>query len=1369
MQKSLLGAAIALILVLVTALVGPLFVDWGRYRETFETEITRLTRSDVRIGGPIDVRLLPVPTLRLQQIEIGQPDGHTQVRAESLRVELALGPLMHGEFVASDVALETPEILLGLAGPARERPASSLAFDPRTVSIAHLTVQNGRLVLTGGPNGTLVLDRLEFSGEAGSLLGPAKGEGSVAVGGESYLYAIDAGRASGAGAARMRVRIDTVDHARRGDVDGTVWIEQGVPHLVGDLRWSQTARRSAQGFNEPWRLSAKMQADWAAVALEEIDLQYGAEDRGIHFRGRAGLKVRAQPELDVMLAAGRMDIDRMLALPATLRRPLASVHAMAEALGEAALPPIQVNFGLSADAVTLADATLERVSAHLRGKGSTWDLDSLDLLAPGGTQVQLRGRLDRTAKGPAFDGEGRVETRDARPLVSWLANGGGGGAFAAPFSAVGRVRLSKDSIALDRFSALFDRDTVEGNISYATPNAGRSGQISATLSASMIDLDRVSGLIQRVAGDANVAWPREGSLSLNVQRMSVGGIEAKGADISVRFNEQALTVDRLMIDDFAGSRVGAVGSVDIRTLAPRGAVTLDIEVRRPDGLAAAVEKFSAPLAAALRGAAGRLLPANLHGAFGGDAQAAREAGIPDGAAFRINGSAGAFGLDLKGVAELPLGDGLPAASLGRLAHSKVAVAGRVDVHDGRALMEAAGLDRLLDVDDRAGRLDFEALGSLGGPMAATAQVTAGGLDVSLNGTLRAAQSQLTNADLALAVTQANVRVAQAGTLPVKFTARLNYDGGTIGLDQIAGMIAGSDIAGHVALGMLPAMHFDGDIRLGAVDVPAILAAAVGAPAKRTSTWSAQPFAGGVLGQFRGRISLASAGAVLMPNLAARNLRGVLNFGPLDVALDDVEADIAGGHVSGRIAFERDGDELGVTSRARLREADIAALLPGNRPLASGRLDLEAELEGRGRSPAALVGSLQGRGSFRIENGNLAQLDPAAFDAVVRSVDEGLPIEVAHIREYMEAALARGVLTVQGDGAIIAADGMARLAAVRLQAESADLAISANYDFPTEALDARLTLVAPARASTTDIGRPEIAIRLQGPIDSPRRTLDVAALSAWLSTRAAAENAKRLAANPRPDDVRPAASPPALRQTAQPVGPASPAAVARPSAPLDSKTEAAPPTVTNPGAATGTVAAIRPETQADPAPAARDAVAVGTPDVANPAASEPPADPRIAELDRAIAANPRDGAAFARRGQMFALRRNYGSAIRDFDEAIRLRPRDVEALNNRCWARAIVGDLQSALSDCNAALQLRPGYADAFDSRGMINLKSGQLSDAIADYDAALRINPKLASSLYGRGIARIRSDNLAGGNLDIGEARALQPNIAEEFAGYGIR
>ena len=39
------------------------------------------------------------------------------------------------------------------------------------------------------------------------------------------------------------------------------------------------------------------------------------------------------------------------------------------------------------------------------------------------------------------------------------------------------------------------------------------------------------------------------------------------------------------------------------------------------------------------------------------------------------------------------------------------------------------------------------------------------------------------------------------------------------------------------------------------------------------------------------------------------------------------------------------------------------------------------------SAVALIGSLEGGGTFTLENGGLVRLDPAAFDAVIRAVDQ----------------------------------------------------------------------------------------------------------------------------------------------------------------------------------------------------------------------------------------------------------------------------------------------------------------------------------------------------------------------------------------------
>ena len=42
MQTTLLGLAIAFIIALIAALVGPYFIDWNQFRPQFEAEATRI-------------------------------------------------------------------------------------------------------------------------------------------------------------------------------------------------------------------------------------------------------------------------------------------------------------------------------------------------------------------------------------------------------------------------------------------------------------------------------------------------------------------------------------------------------------------------------------------------------------------------------------------------------------------------------------------------------------------------------------------------------------------------------------------------------------------------------------------------------------------------------------------------------------------------------------------------------------------------------------------------------------------------------------------------------------------------------------------------------------------------------------------------------------------------------------------------------------------------------------------------------------------------------------------------------------------------------------------------------------------------------
>src|SRR5262249_51922486 len=159
-------------------------------------------------------------------------------------------------------------------------------------------------------------------------------------------------------------------------------------------------------------------------------------------------------------------------------------------------------------------------------------------------------------------------------------------------------------------------------------------------------------------------------------------------------------------------------------------------------------------------------------------------------------------------------------------------------------------------------------------------------------------------------------------------------------------------------------------------------------------------------------------------------------------------------------------------------------------------------EGSGMSAVALMGSLAGNGTFKLESGRIVRLDPSAFETVTRAVDQGLPIDAVRIRDRMEAALASGVLTVPlAEGTITVEAGQARLGGVTVRAQRADLAVNGSVNLIDGALDARLTLLGAGGAGATANTRPEVLIMLRGPVDAPKRNIDVAALASWLALRA----------------------------------------------------------------------------------------------------------------------------------------------------------------------------------------------------------------------------------------------------------------------------
>ena len=1116
MQTTLLGLAVAIILALVAALVGPLYVDWGRWRTTFEAEATRLVGMPVRVSGRIDARLLPTPSLLLNGIEIG-PAGHEpKLRARTLGVEFGLGPLMRGEWRAAQLHIDGPEVTLGVDADGRiDVPQVSIGFDPDQLSFERVVIENGRAVLLHAESDTrVVLDQLWFKGDIRSLLGPFKGEGAFVSSGQLYGYRVSGSRRGDDGGMRLRVSLDPSDRPLTIESDGTFWVERGSPRYEGNLALARPAGLALSNgtavANDPWRTSSRIKATPTSVLFEQIDLQYGPEDRAIKLAGTAELKLGAKPRFEAVLSARQVDLDRaLLQQDATRRTPVGLLHSMTDTLSEFARPPVPVKIGIGIDNATLGGGSLNALRGDIRAEAGVWSLDSLEFRAPGASQVRASGRL-RLASGSAeFAGPASVDSADPKALIAWLE-----GRPDAPRAAIGALRargdvtLGAERLAVERLSAEFDRKTIEGRLAYVFAAEQRPPRLDAALNAAEIDLDGAIAFARNALAGTTFERPGEIALALDFGRATYAGIEAKGATAKLKFDASGLVIERLSVADFGGAVVNANGRIDTTSQSPRGSIALSLEAQRLTGVAALAARFVPGAADMLqtmtRRAASAKLAAKLDvGPASADADAKTSAKLT------VDGAIA--GVRVKFLAE---GSGMTASP----ATADIRLDGRLDADDGAGLAALVGLDRFAVVDQRPAHVTVTANGPAGGDLRVDAKFGGAGLDASARGTLHFSETRGAF-DVTFAAADARLPRRDPGAvMPVTLATRLSVDGERLSLEALDGKIAGTAVKGRIGLVLGRPTRVDGHIDADTIDATAVIATAIGTPAwaRHTGPWSPEPFAPGPLADVDGQVDFTFARAAFTAGIAGRQLRGTVRFEPSAIMLDKIEGVVGDGRMLAQAEFRAAPAGLSTKAHVSLVNADLSALLPrAANGRAAGRVSLQVDVSGTGLSPAALIGALQGNGTVTAESLLLSGLDPNAIDAAVRAAERGVALDTVRIGDIVRTALDAGRLNIPDvGGAIAIGGGRLTLGPLATPAQGADVAISGGYDLGADALELRFALTGAPRANTLNGQRPEFVIVLKGPLDAPRRSEDVSALVNWLALRSVEQEAKRLEAAER---------------------------------------------------------------------------------------------------------------------------------------------------------------------------------------------------------------------------------------------------------------
>lgn len=1099
MQTTLLGLAIALIVALVAALIGPYFIDWNQFRPQFEAEASRVMGAPVRVDGTLDARLLPTPTLRLQSVAVGSDSDPGKVRADKLDVEFSLGSLMRGEWRASELSLKGFSLDLGLDREGRfEWPSSIGKFNLGSLAIDRLNL-TGRMSLRDAASGTtLHIDDLVFNGDVRALAGAVRGEGTFTALGAHTPFRLSSGQSSDGKGTRVRFTAEPGERAVSADLDGTLTFDALVPKFDGALTLARPADAKSGSAASPWKLTSRLKANPSFATFDQIEATVGPEESALRLTGGGGISFGTSPLLRMTLSARQLDADRLLAKDAANGEPLRLLPALRSAM--TALPPLPIatQIELSSDQIVLGGRGIQNFAASLQGGPDAWTIDKLELQSTGNTRLTLSGVIKEPGAGARFSGPVSLRTNTAKTLADWL-QGRISLAYRSelPIGIAGDLVVEKDRIGLDTMKADIDGSPLEGRI------ALQGSQLQAELRSPSVNLDDVKGLLNSAAGP-QLDWPSEAKISIDIARAKLGGQDISPVVAHLSYGPKSVSVDRLQIGSAENMAISGSGSLDRDSNA--GKLSLAATVSSLDRISG----FIAPLSSA---AAERL---NAVSKMSGAARLQLSASLdktPD-RNDRMNARA-VLDIDspqIKGTATLtasPPRAAVQAFDAGSLERTEFNVETKLSSDQTAAMLALLGLDRVVSAQDGAAQFESSVTGVWRAPLRLKAKLSGAGFDGDIQGSADPFAEPPT-ATVNVAVRHADLAAwfdltpASLASLDASLSSRLSMSGPTVTLEDIDSTVGGARVRGRLVLTRGDEIGVDGEIGTNTLDLPSITALAFGAAGHDPS----EPLGRGLLRGWRGKLAFEALRSALPGGGELRPFSGVIKGDGQSLVLENAKGGIGGGEATVALDARQTAQGTSVNARLQLTNVDGTALRYRGLAMPQGQTSLQMSLASQARSAAGLSGALSGAGSLTLKDARIAGLDPRAFEVGIRASDSGQAFDDESLKTIVNPVLSAGALKVaSAQVPFTVRDGRLRVETATLDGERARVAIAGGYDLAADQVDVRAVL---SPITTKPIaGRPDIRIDLIGSPDAMARTIDVAALSSWLAMRAIDRETRRL--------------------------------------------------------------------------------------------------------------------------------------------------------------------------------------------------------------------------------------------------------------------
>jgi hypothetical protein len=1126
------GILAGIVVVLLGALLAiPALIDWTHFKDDLAIRMEGVLGRKFSIDGKVSFSFLPSPTFLAETVHLAEQDGAAQgisIVLPRLEVRPRLLPLLAGRLEIASLVLISPEIHLTRLVTAdtegrwdttgtqqssiEPAPPAGSASAPQPSSIApsfpnaqpspitksspidSVTLKNGTLVYEPAGRPTWRFDKVEASfaaqsGGGGRLVGAARFAGlnvsfeavhGSAMPGQATPMNFSLSTTEGAGVLRLGGQVTGAGDDRR--------LKGKLSFKAGDL----SRLLAALGDRAPplalplgnVGLEATVNGSKHEIDLDALTMTLG----GVEGTGNASLTFGGTPQFDLKLGFGRLDLDSLLAglravTPPGPSEPVSSAaykdtgkdagtsltdapvsNASVQSGGFSLPTGFSASVDLNAGLTVFHGGLLQgaHVNAVLANGEVTLNQASLSL--PGNSEANLFGFLVAPQGVPSFEGSFEAASDDLRGLLDWL-------------------KVDTSSVPADRLHAA----RLAGNVKISSGVIDFSGT-QIRLDGTKIDTAATLRLGERPALGASFA------------------VDTLNADAYWPRPKDEIPTER---------PAPSANSPSANAPAANGPVAVGLS--NPSPASPFFASWLSHLDANVKGRIGQLVARGLtaqevtvDGSWLQGQLGLRDLSVGDlvGAQLHLDG-----GID--GLSEGPVGF----RALHYLLRSKqpdrlirqIGLTLPIDAEKLGAVSMSGTLDGGLDAVTIDSRTDIA-----GGVLALAGKLATPLASPHFEGTLDASHA---NFSQLLRIWAPDYRPASSlGAFAA--TAHVAGDASVLSLTDLkikAGPVAAT---GDVRVLLVGKPRIDAALSTGELPIDSFLQVnrpsatnAVPPPTREEPRhglpvtppdrvlaapraavmagaipeyWSREPLALSWLSRCDGALKL-DAKAMSFGHSHIDGVSLGIDLVNGTASLQRLAALLYGGKLTGSGHFSADGNwglQLGL-AHAQMRNALPSA---GDVDVADGAMDGDLTLATSGLSIAEWIGRLAGTGKFSVTDGVVSGFDLKAVDDRVQSLDSP-----TGLLSLFQAGLSGGKTHFSSlSGTLRVNNGLITTDDIHLIADGGGANVSAQINLPAYMMDGR----AEFHLASAPAG-PPLVMRLSGPLENPRRFVDINEIQQWL--------------------------------------------------------------------------------------------------------------------------------------------------------------------------------------------------------------------------------------------------------------------------------